>query len=241
MITGIMIDQREPDWVKALKFGGAPVMVSTLDAGDVWATTDDGAMLCIERKTATDLLNSIKDDRLFTQIHGMRQRTPWAYLVIDGAIWPDRHGFAITEAGSTHWNWSSVQGALLQAQEMGAFVCWAGTEDFENTIIRLGARGRGAIKVRHERETLTVSVAEQILTALPGIGDQRAAAILKYAGTAGWALCYLTDPEFDKEIDGIGTITKRKIREALQLADGEVISVIGKDGHPVAKSERKAA
>jgi len=242
MITGLMIDQREPDWVKALKWGNVPALITLLDAGDVWATTDDGTMLCIERKTPSDFLGSIKDDRLFTQVYGMKQHTPWVYVVITGHFETDPLGMVKLNGVSTGWNWASVQGALLQVQELGAFVVFAMCDqDFERTVLRLGEHDRGPVKVRAEREALTISVAEQILTALPGIGEQRAAAILKYAGSAGWALCYLTDPEFEKEVEGIGPITKQKIRAALQLNEGEVISVIGKDGFPVEKQARKAA
>jgi len=236
------MDQREPDWVKALKFNGIPIMITMLDAGDFWATTDDGAMLCIERKSPVDLLSSIKDDRLFNQVYGMKQHTPWVYLLITGFLVPDARGMVVMDCNLTGWNWSSVQGALLQAQEMGAFIVYsAGDADIEATVMRLGTRDRSTVSVRKERETLSISVAEQILTALPGIGDQKAAAILKYAGTAGWALAYLTDAEFSKEVEGIGPITKQKIRAALQLQDGEVISVIGKDGQPVARATEKAA
>jgi ERCC4-type nuclease len=242
MITAIMVDQREPDWVKALKFGGAPRMITLLEAGDFLVTTDSGALLSIERKTPADFLASIADGRIFNQVHGMKQLTPWTYILITGPFTPDARGMIALEGNPTGWNWGSVQGALLQCQEMGAFVVYAaGDEDLESAVLRLGEHERGPIKVRQEREQLTISVAEQILTALPGIGEQKAAALLKYAGTAGWALCYLTDPEFEKEVQGIGKITKQHIREALQLAEGEVISVIGKDGQSVVQTARKAA
>ncbi|MEJ5223523.1 MAG: hypothetical protein WHV44_03635 [Anaerolineales bacterium] len=40
-LTAIMIDSREPDWVKKLDFG-VPALVDTLETGDIHALTSDG-------------------------------------------------------------------------------------------------------------------------------------------------------------------------------------------------------
>jgi hypothetical protein len=44
-LTGIFLDSREPPHITSLKFGGIPVAVTTLDTGDCWASTNDGARL----------------------------------------------------------------------------------------------------------------------------------------------------------------------------------------------------
>ena len=75
-IASVIIDSREPDWVQRLDFG-VPAAVTALDAGDLWVATTDAQTLIIERKTPTDLLNTIKADRLFQQVIGMRQRSQW--------------------------------------------------------------------------------------------------------------------------------------------------------------------
>ena len=95
--TGILIDQREPAWVQGLSFGGIPVAVTLLEYGDVHVATDDGALLAIERKTPNDLLNSLRDDRLWVQLAGLRRLTPWAYLVITGQLHRSSDGHVVTE------------------------------------------------------------------------------------------------------------------------------------------------
>jgi hypothetical protein len=58
VITAALVDSREPQWMQSLTFGGVPTVVTLLDSGDVWAVTDDGHTLMIERKTPSDLLNT---------------------------------------------------------------------------------------------------------------------------------------------------------------------------------------
>jgi ERCC4-type nuclease len=102
-------------------------------------------MVCVERKTPTDLLNSIKDDRLFCQMQGIRQRSPWAYLVVTGPLVPTVTGLTVAGKQSTGWRWESVQGALLIVQEIGARVLFCADDgDYENTITRICNRRRGA-------------------------------------------------------------------------------------------------
>src|SRR5689334_18895835 len=104
MITALMIDSREPEWVQKLKFGGVPAIVTTLETGDVQAVTSDGCTLVFERKTATDFLNTLKEERLFPQMHRMTEHrnmqhrgmdepmTYWPYLVITGSFLPGANG-----------------------------------------------------------------------------------------------------------------------------------------------------
>ena len=68
-----MVDNREPEFFQKLKFGGVPTMVTQLETGDVQAVTDDGCTLVFERKTPSDFLNSLKDERLFPQMARMTE------------------------------------------------------------------------------------------------------------------------------------------------------------------------
>lgn len=124
MITSVIIDSREPDWVKGLKFGGVPTAVTALDAGDFLVATSDGVLLSIERKTSDDLLNTLKGDRLFSQCARIRAATPWAYLLITGYLGPGPDGKTITTR-QTGWDFSAVQGALLTVQELGVNVVFS--------------------------------------------------------------------------------------------------------------------
>lgn len=227
-ITAAIIDSREPEWVQRLTFGSAMIAHSQLDAGDLLATCDDGALLAIERKTPDDLLNSIRDERLWSQLAGLRKVTPWAYLMITGELRRGDDGNVWTDSRATGWSWAAVQGALLQAQEMGVMVVYAaGDDDYEPAILRLAARShRAEILVPPVREPRILTEAERVLCALPGIGLERVQPIVEYASTPAWALTWLTQLESEERIPGVGLGTKRAIRKALGLKDDQELSVV---------------
>ena len=236
-ITAVMIDSREPSWVQALEFGGAMKAITMLDAGDLWASTGDGAMVCIERKTSSDLLGSLSDERLWHQLSAMRAKSQWSYLVITGVLQPSSTGMTITDRGETGWKWASVQGALIRAQECGVVVVHAaGDGDYEGTVLRLCGRTRSSELVLKPVRTPTVlSPGEQVLASLPGIGLDKAQALLAGMGTAAWGLVDLTDIRSKTarglrgEVKGIGDVTKRRVRQALGIPNGARLAVVSSD------------
>lgn len=221
-IQSVMIDQREPDHVKNMRFGGVPVAVTLLPAGDIWIATDD-AMLCIERKTPDDFLNSLRDDRVFGQCAALREHTSWAYLLITGPFLRGADNRVIT-GRVTGWDYNAVQGALLTIQEMGIGVVHAaGEHDLENAVQRLANRQRGAVRISPARQMRFLSESEAIIAALPGIGPERLDtinAVWPLNEYAYMALLALTD--YDPaawDLPGIGEGTIRRIRKALGLPD----------------------
>lgn len=216
-----MIDQREPDGIKALTFGGAPTIVTLLDTGDVHVVCDDDTLILVERKTGGDFLNSLKDDRVFRQCADMRHVTPWAYLVITGEFQRGPGGKVITDR-DTGWSYNAVQGALLTIQELGVFVTFAaGETDFEGCILRLAARSHEPEKLLPpERPGVALSLAEQFLCGLPNIGPERAAHLMDYCHTAKMALIALTGTD---KIDGIPSNVQTNARRVLGMTDGEVM------------------
>lgn len=236
-ITAALIDQREPEWVKSLTFGGAMTAPTLLDSGDLLVTCDDGTLLAIERKTPDDLLNSIRDDRLWSQLAGIKALSRWAYLVVTGELRQGSDGKVWTDSRSTGWAWAAVQGALLQAQEMGVFVVFsAGDDDYEPAVMRLAARShRAEMLVPPAREPRILSEAERILTAFPGIGPERVAPLLDYAGTAAWGLQYLSDLSTNGLVAGVGVGTKRAVRKALGLTDDQTLAIVRTDGQLATK------
>lgn len=235
-ITAIMIDNREPSWVQNLKFGSIPTAVVTLDSGDVEAVTDDGHIILVERKTPDDLLNTLREDRLFPQACRLAQQrvdqqlagetvTVWPYLVITGMLSCSADGKVITEHRETAWSWSAVQGALLSIQEMGVFVVQcAGDSDFENCIIRLGKRSREAFQpVLPPRPAINLGHGAAIIASLPGIGIDRTQEVMAWAGNSvGVALVGLTD----LEIPGpVGPAVRRKIRRVLGLQEDQTLEL----------------
>jgi ERCC4-type nuclease len=229
MIQAILIDNREPVWIKELKFNNALISHDILDAGDVWAVCDDNRMLVIERKTPSDFLGTLAGDRLFIQAAGLaelRKQGHWPYIMITGDLTPGANGFVMTERGETKMPYQSVQGALLTLQEMGIFVIHcAGDVDFEAAILRLGNRER--------KETMLVpplkigkllGLQAGFLCGLPGIGPEKVSAILDACGTPAWALVCLTDK--NSTLPGIGEGIKNNVRHTLGLLDDQQMGIL---------------
>ena len=221
MILSAMIDTREPKWIQDLTFGGVPTAVLELEAGDVWAATED-TVLIIERKTPGDFLNTLRSDRLFKHGAKMEKASDWCYLVITGELQRGANGKVWVGRRQTGWDWSAVQGALLTVQELGVGVVFAGgDEDFEAAVVRLAGRHRGTKYIGQPRISHVLSPGEACLAALPGVGLERIGALLEYTGIPALSLVALTSN--DSKIPGIGPVTKAKVRDALGLAvDGQM-------------------
>lgn len=222
-LIAVQVDSREPSWVTGLEFGGVPRVVTMLEAGDLLAATDDGCLLAIERKASGDLLNTLRDDRLFPQISRLREVSPWSYLVVTGDLRPGPGGKTFVDGRETGWQWSSIQGALCTVQELGVCVVQVGSDyDYEATVIRLANRSRDGIRVPPARDVSILGEAETILSSLPGIGAEKAALLLRECGTVDLALNYLTIWERyweHESIPGIGDGTRRRVRKALGIPD----------------------
>jgi ERCC4 domain-containing protein len=194
MITAIIIDSREPEWVQELTFGGIPTTVSMLDAGDLMAVTDDNCTLVIERKTPDDFLNTLRDDRLFPQIAGLTrarmqnlasgQMLTWPYLVITDSFLVGPNGKVITNRGETGWGHTAIEGALLTVQEMGVFVAHcAGDTDYEAFVLALGRRKRNPnIQILPARPPKQLGREFAVLDSL-GIGADRATVLFNQLNT----------------------------------------------------------
>lgn len=227
-LTGIFVDSREPSQITSLKFGGVPVAVTTLEAGDCWASTDDGALLVIERKTPSDLLGSIKDGRLFQQVAAMVKQSKWSYVVISGAMAHTLDGYVITDNRTSGWRWDDIQGALLTCQELGAnvVVCQS-DQHYEDAVIRLARRERGEVKPLQPRvQAHVLTEAEKVLISLPGVGLERAGLLLGEFGSAAYAIAWLTWLNTFAELSGVGDGTKYSVRRALGLKADEWIAVL---------------
>lgn len=227
-LTGVMLDSREPSHIQSLRFGGVPAIVTTLDCGDCWASTDDGAMLCIERKTPSDLLGSIKDGRLFAQVAAMRERSQWSYLIVTGLLAPTLDGMTMADGRTTGWRWDAVQGALLDCQELGVSLLHCQSDaHYEEAIIRLARRSRKDTKpIKPRVQPHVLSDAEKILISLPGVGLDRAKLLVDEFESAASAIAWLTWLNTYHDVAGIGDGTKHSVRKALGLKPEEWITIM---------------
>ncbi len=236
-ITAVMIDSREPDFFKNLKFGGIPTTVTMLDTGDVLAVTDDGHTLIIERKTPDDFLNTLKDDRLFPQMSRMVEArnqqiaagetiTHWPYLVITEPLTANHDGKVITDRGVTGWGWASVMGTILSIQELGVYVVFAnGQNDYQDCILRIGKRTRNPeMKIMPARIPNVLGPKATFLASLPGIGIERVQELLDWSDhNVGHALIGLTDMQIKSPV---GTALRRRIRDVMGLQDCENFEIV---------------
>jgi ERCC4-type nuclease len=223
--------------MQQLKFGGVPAVVTMLDAGDVWAVTDDGHTLMIERKTPDDFLNTLRDERLYPQLARLAEKrqeqqergeqpTYWPYLVITDEF--KRNGQKVYTGRETGWSWASLQGALLSIQEMGVMVVTcAGDSDFEDCIVRLGRRNRSEVlNFLPPRQPILWGAKESFLATLPGIGAEKCLRISEWAsGNLAHALTGITDLSIPCPVEGIGEITRKKIRTFLGLGEAQNIEI----------------
>lgn len=224
-LTSVLIDHREPPWMQRLQLD-APLTVTQLACGDMWIAAADGALLIVERKTVSDLLASIADGRLFEQTAAMVAATPWAYIAVQGVLEPARDGRTLAGGMTTNWQWAAVQGALQTVQELGGCVVYLSGDDadFAAWVKRLAGRDRGPVRAAAPRKTELLAPGMQLLMALPGVGPDRAKALLEQAGTAAFALSALSDDMLN--VIGIGPETRAKAREALGLRDGEYLDIV---------------
>lgn len=231
-ISAIIIDSREPDWVKQLNFGDIPTSVQLLEQGDMMAASNDGELILIERKTPDDFLNSLKSDRLMLQLANMLTVTRWAYLMITGEFKLGVNGEVVTSR-VTGWNWDAVQGAILSIQEMGVYVVHCqGDEDYEAAIIRLGNRDRSKVApVPPAKQPHVYTQAEAVLAALPGIGFKRLKPVLDAGGgSPAWAIALLTNLDEVEKFPGVPYGDRQRIRNVLGLKTNEMLAINVRDG-----------
>lgn len=224
-LKAVLLDSREPSWVKGLGFGDVPMSVVPLSAGDAWLAAED-ATIVVERKTFSDLLGSIQDESVFDQAARMVKLSPWCYLVVQGRGQLSQDGERLSHAGGVVWNVHRVEGALATIQQLGITVVRIGAlpHNYHAALLWLAGRKRGEAKATPRREAVMQSPGERILCALPGIQEIRAQALLDHCGTAAWSLVYLTG-EGGGKVSGIGPATKEATRQALGLECDQSIAV----------------
>lgn len=219
-MVSILIDSREPAEIRKI---GTP---QTLTVGDAWIAAPD-AVLVVERKTLSDFCASIADGRLFNQVAEMRQISPWCYVIVTG-IPAVAAGKLVIGGQPSGWQWASIQGAMLTVQELGAALIWIESDmQYAACLDWLARRDRGTVQIAARREALLESPAVQVLTALPGIAQVRAEALLRHCGSVAFALQYLTGEE--EKIPGVGSTTKLAVRSVLGLLPEMQLAVITKE------------
>jgi hypothetical protein len=197
--------------------------LDTLGRADLVVACADGAMLGIVYLDQVALLSAIRTKELAGRLIGVKQRWPWAYLLLGFLPAVSADGRLRNTAGaSAGWAWDAVQGALLTAQEIGVGVLYLQHADhLERTIGQLARRDRGPARALPLRDGLFYSEACQILMGIPGIGESKADALVAQCGSAAAALQALTDDSMS--LPGVGPETRKAARAALGLGPSEAL------------------
>lgn len=249
MITAIMIANTEPDWVKNLSFGGIPKMIDhDPKAFDANAITDDNCTLAFERKTATDFLNSLKEDRLFPQLTRLAltrieqermdvQPTYFPYLIITGQFLPGPDGKVTADGRATGWSFEKIMGTILSIQEMGVFVVFAnGDLDYQDCILRIGRRNRNPeMRILAPRPARMLGPKFDFLTGIPDVGIETTQKLLEWSdNNVAHILTGITDMEIKAPMP---LNVRRRFRDLLGLQEGENLVINGTNGTEPVKGE----
>ena len=223
-IQAVLIDPRQPAILDHIGYEGAPVTRAALAAGSLNIVAHDGAILAVERLPVESLTSAIRNHTLGARAAALRALTPWAYLVLVGDLTEGRDGKAVINGRPGGWDWRSVQGALMGVQELGCMVLSCHSDDrLSDLLTTLARRDRGKARIQPTREALFATPGEVMLTAIPGIGDERAEQLLEQTGSPAAALVALTEPDYAPA--GVGPKTIEAARRALGLQENERLNI----------------
>ena len=187
----ITVDDREPapeQQVEALKALGVPATVGRIANGDGdyrWVVEDDEWLgVFVERKTISDLVASVKDERLmrFVERTGANQVRA---LLVEGNQF---------KLGATRWTPTQLDNLLASVQLQGVLVIrsrdkkytakrvaqfwkWTGKGDHHSLQRPARPQASGSYLDVAERDAV------RLLMCLPGFGEKKARAALRECGT----------------------------------------------------------
>ena len=185
----ILIDSNEqstnPVLVDKLKnyFTGQCV-ITHLSAGDIHVPLSTG-LLIIERKAISDLLASIADSRLFSQVENIVNLAQFAVIIAHGSLMYGVDDEAVVDGKSTNWRGVSVRAALLAVQWAGCAVAHCSNAALPETVrevISLASKPEHAQKSSKHRSITFPPIDQRadILAQFPGVGHKRAEAVLRF-------------------------------------------------------------
>jgi len=250
--TGTLSNQRSVERMKSY-FGN--IEFAELTCGDINVFLDDGKLLAIERKRPGDFLGSIASGRIFRQVENMAQHAAWSCVIVEGLFMFDKNDMATIPVYSrddsklikyeeTNWRGASVRGAMYAIQWSG---CPIITVDPVNLPRVVHDMATFCTKPVEHAQSLgrkrivtfpSITLPEEIISALPGVGLKRAKALLEFATrmndnkervpslaeALSWA-SILRLIEKKARPEGWGDKTIDNVRAALGLLMGEYLQV----------------
>ncbi|MGJ7523771.1 ERCC4 domain-containing protein [Variovorax sp. LT1P1] len=206
----IIVDSRETRSGLALLLAarGAEVVGEELEIGDYVLTEG----LCVERKEATDFVNSIMDRRIFAQVAIMKTTFARSFVLIEGDIFGTRS--AISE--------DALLGAMsyisvIENVPILTTKSTAQTAALLLTMQRHAIEGLGYdVALRGAKPKDRKVQASYLLEGLPGVGPTAAKKLLAHFGSVH-AVVSATVEDLRK-CPGIGPKTAQAIQEVMHFA-----------------------
>ncbi len=167
--------------------------------------------LLFERKTLLDLTLSIKDGRLFRQALGLAESPLHGIIILEGT------SASLKESGMRR---EAIQGALITLSVNFGIPLLRSMDQQETAQLMLytarQARtfAQGALPRHAKRPKGRLHTQLNILQGLPGVGPERARALLEAFGSVEAVFSAAIDQL--TAIDGIGLNTAKRIRWAVQ-------------------------
>lgn len=234
--TSLLVDDREPDadkFVNKFKRGKLNSKKERLPLADFqWTVrdTNDGTSttVLVERKTTTDLLNSIRDGRLGRFIDHEPSPTEIRILLHERITRKMEYsGFKINDNG--------VDNILLEAQMRGVYVVQCQTGDVANRIISIWnwtmrPQHRSIVKPKLSsvskgyltgQENIDRKAAVRFLMGIPGLGEVRTIQILSQFRNPAAFLRATLAKQYDVFRDAPG-ISKARVDAILEFLERDI-------------------
>ncbi len=210
----VIMDMREngSSIDRMLESYGAKVVVTNLEVAD-YILSD---RVAVERKTAEDFLNSIKDGRLFAQAQELAINFESPLLIIEGKN--------LYSLGGLHPN--SIRGAIASIatdykipmlsttgpEETAAQMFWIAKREQVGEEKKISIRGKKKTKTMKEKQ-------EFLLAGMPKVSRVMAQRLLRHFGSP---INAFNAPENDLlEVKGVGKSMAKKIRLLLDTETGD--------------------
>ena len=210
----ITVDDREcsSGVVGHLKsFDGVSVEISRMKAGDYCVA---GSWL-VERKTLTDLVASIIDGRFFRQLYRLLESGKSPVLLLEGTS-AVLHGSGMSR--------EAIQGALMTTTLfMGIPILRSmSSAETASLLVAIARQQKELLQPSHplkhhypvRRPKGKLRNQMMVLQSLPGVGAQRAAALLKKFGSV--EKIFESDAIELAEVNGVGKKTAEKIKWVIE-------------------------
>jgi ERCC4-type nuclease len=226
-----------------------------LTCGDINIILDDGKLLAIERKRPGDFLGGIASGRVFRQVENMAKNAAWSCIVLEGVFSFDKNDMAvipiyseddgkIVRWESTEWKGASVRGAMYAIQWSGCPIIMVDPISIPKVVHDIAifcskpAEHAQSLGRRRIVSFPPITLPEEIISALPGVGLKRARALLEFTKrknineervpSLGEALSWasmLNLIDKGSRPEGWGKTTILNVRVALGLEMGEYLTV----------------